>query len=149
METPDWTLVFGGYEVKQDCPLRTRRRLAGLHQIQTSAGSASTTWERMSLLLDRLEHEDANEYTLYHHITVMLEEALGGVPPPPLVVRLLLLLLVAADAAGGGLPRPVLQPGPTLALQVQAPALLPAPHLPKPSNSERARLGSVPIIWPN
>ena len=21
METPDWTLVFGGYEVKQDCPL--------------------------------------------------------------------------------------------------------------------------------
>ena len=74
METPDWTLVFGGYEVKQDCPLRTRRRLAGLHQIQTTAGSASTTSERMSLLLDRLEDEDANEYTLYHHITVMLEE---------------------------------------------------------------------------
>ena len=43
METPDWTLVFGGYEVKQDGPLRTRRRLAGLHQIQTTAGSASTT----------------------------------------------------------------------------------------------------------
>ena len=74
METPDWTLVFGGYEVKQDCPLRTRRRLAGLHQIQTTAGSASTTSERMSLLLDRLEDEDANEYTLYHHLTVMLEE---------------------------------------------------------------------------
>ena len=74
METPDWTLVFGGYEVKQDCPLRTRRRLAGLHQIQTTAGSASTTSERMSLLLDRLEDEDANEYTLYHHITFMLEE---------------------------------------------------------------------------
>ena len=74
METPDWTLVFGGYEVKQDCPLRTRRWLAGLHQIQTTAGSTSTTSERMSLLLDRLEDEDANEYTLYHHITVMLEE---------------------------------------------------------------------------
>ena len=74
METPDWTLVFGGYEVKQDCPPRTRRRLTGLHQIQTTAGSASTTSERMSLLLDRLEDEDANEYTLYHHITVMLEE---------------------------------------------------------------------------
>ena len=74
METPDWTLVFGGYEVKQDCPLRTRRRLAGLHEIQTTAGSASTTSERMSLLLDRLEDEDATEYTLYHHITVMLEE---------------------------------------------------------------------------
>ena len=43
LETPDWTLVFGGYEVKQDCSLRTRRRLAGLHQIQTTAGSASTT----------------------------------------------------------------------------------------------------------
>ena len=64
METPDWTLVFGGYEVKQDCPLRTTRRLAGLHQIQTTAGPASTTSERMSLLLDRLEDEDANEYTL-------------------------------------------------------------------------------------
>ena len=74
METPDWTLVFGGYEVKQDCPLRTRRRLAGLHRIQTTAGSASTTSERMFLLLDRLEDEDANEYTLWHHITVMLEE---------------------------------------------------------------------------
>ena len=74
METGDWTLVFGGYEVKQDCPLRTRRRLAGLHQIQTTAGSASTTSEGMSLLLDRLEDEDANEYTLLHHITVMLEE---------------------------------------------------------------------------
>ena len=74
METPNWTLVFGGHEVKQDCPLRTRRRLAGLRQIQTTAGSASTTSERMSLLLDRLEDEDANEYTLLHHITVMLEE---------------------------------------------------------------------------
>ena len=63
METPDGTLVFGGYEVKQDCPLRTRRRLAGLHQIQTTAGSASTTSERMSLLLDRLEDEDANTCT--------------------------------------------------------------------------------------
>ena len=28
----------------------------------------------MSLLLDRLEDEDANEYTLYHHITIVLEE---------------------------------------------------------------------------
>ena len=74
METPDGTLVCGGYEVKQDCPLRTRRRLAGLHQIQTTAGSASTTSDRMSLLLDRLQDEDANEYTLYHRITVMLEE---------------------------------------------------------------------------
>ena len=74
MDTPDWTLVSGGHEVKQDCPLRTRRRLAGLHQIQTTAGSASTTSERMSLLLDTLEDEDANEYTLLHHITVMLEE---------------------------------------------------------------------------
>ena len=64
METPDWTLVFGGYEVKQDCPLRTRCRLAGLHQIHTTAGSASTTSEQMSLLLDRLEDEDANEYTV-------------------------------------------------------------------------------------
>ena len=74
METPDWTLVFGGYEVKQDCPLRTRRRVVGLHEIQTTAASASTTSERMSLLLDRLEDEDANEYTLYHHITIMLED---------------------------------------------------------------------------
>ena len=74
METPDWTLVFGGYEVKQDCPLRTSRWLAGFHPIQTTAGSASTTSERRSLLLDRLEDADANEYTLYHHITVMLEE---------------------------------------------------------------------------
>ena len=74
METPDWTLVFGGYEVKQECPLRTRCRLAGLHQIQTTAGSASTTSERLSLFLDRLEDEDANEYTLVHHITVILEE---------------------------------------------------------------------------
>ena len=32
MDTPDRTLVFGGYEVKEDCPLRTRRRLAGLPQ---------------------------------------------------------------------------------------------------------------------
>ena len=60
MRTPDWNLVFGGYEVKQDCPLRTKRRLAGLHQIQTTAGSASTTSERMSLLLDRLEDEDGS-----------------------------------------------------------------------------------------
>ena len=74
METPDWTLVFGGYEVKQDCPLRTRRRYAGLHQIQTTAGSAFTTSERMSLLLDRLKDKDPNEYTPYHHIIVMLEE---------------------------------------------------------------------------
>ena len=85
METLDWTLVFGGYEVKRDCPLRTRRRLAGLHQIQTSAGSASTTSERMSLLLDRLEDEDANEYTLLHHITVMLEEC-GGTAEESTVV---------------------------------------------------------------
>ena len=74
-----------GYEVKRDCPLRTRRRLAGLHQIQTSAGSASTTSERMSLLLDRLEDEDANEYTLLHHITVMLEEC-GGTAEESTVV---------------------------------------------------------------
>ena len=74
MDTPDWTLVFAGYEVKQDCPVRTRRRLAGLHHIQTSGGSASTTSERMSLLLDRLEDEDANEYTLLHQITVVFEE---------------------------------------------------------------------------
>ena len=74
METPNRTLVFGGYEVKQDCPLGTRRRLAGLHQIQTTAGSASTTSEQMSLLVDRLDDEDANEYTLLHHIIVMLEE---------------------------------------------------------------------------
>ena len=73
METSNWTLVFGGYEVEQDCPLRVRCRLGGLHRIQTTAGSASTTSERMSLLLDSLEDEDANEYTLVHHITVMLK----------------------------------------------------------------------------
>ena len=28
----------------------------------------------MSLYLDKLEDEDANEYTLVHHILVMLEE---------------------------------------------------------------------------
>ena len=74
METPNWTLVFGGDEVEQDCPLRFRRRLAGLHEIKTTAGSTSTTLERMSLLPDKLEDEDANEYTLVHHITAMLEE---------------------------------------------------------------------------
>ena len=73
MATQDWTLVFGGYEVKQDCLLRTRRRLAGAHQIQTTAGSTSTTSELMSLVLDGLEDEDANEYPLLHHITVMLD----------------------------------------------------------------------------
>ena len=51
-----------------------RRQLAGLHQMQTTAGSASTTSEPMFLYLDRLEDEHANEYTLLHHITVMLEE---------------------------------------------------------------------------
>ena len=73
METPNWTLAFGDYEVKQACHLQVRRRLVGLHQDETTAGSASTTSERMSLLLDRLEDEDANEYTLVHHINVVLE----------------------------------------------------------------------------
>ena len=34
METQNWTLVFGGYEVKQDCPLRVRRHLVGFVQFR-------------------------------------------------------------------------------------------------------------------
>ena len=74
METPNSTLVFGGDEVKLDCPLQVRRLLAGLHQIQTVACSTSTTADQMLLLLDRLEDEGANDYTLVHHIPVVLEE---------------------------------------------------------------------------
>ena len=75
MESPNWTLVFGGYEIKQDCRLHVKRRLAGLQQIQTTAGLASTTSERMSLLLHRVQdEEEGEEQTLLSHITVMLEE---------------------------------------------------------------------------
>ena len=67
-------MVFGGYEIKQNCPLLVRRRLAGHHQIQTTAGLASTTLERISVLLDRLQDAEGQDQTLVFHVAVKLEE---------------------------------------------------------------------------
>ena len=70
----------------------------------------------------------------------------GGVlsPLPVLLVLLLLLLLLllVCPARSCTLTQP-------LRCKSMPPAILPASHLPKPSSTERAKLGSVPIIWPN
>ena len=66
----------------------------------------------------------------------------GGVLPPLLVLLLLLLLVLVSPGLSCHLPQP-------LRCGSMPPALLPASHLPKPSNTERAKLGFVPIIRPN
>ena len=64
---------------------------------------------------------------------------LGGGALPPLV---LLLLLLVSPARSGNLTQP-------LRCGSMPPTLLPDSHLPKPTNTERATFGSVPIIRPN
>ena len=69
--------------------------------------------------------------------------ALGGGVFPPLLVLLLLLLLLLRLLSS--LPRScnLAQP---LRCGSMPPALLPASHLPKPSSTERAKLGFAPNI---
>ena len=52
---PTWTREFEGFEVRRDTPLPIRRKLAGLHQVQTTSSSVSTTSKRMALLLEDLD----------------------------------------------------------------------------------------------
>ena len=59
-----------------------------------------------------------------------------------LVLLVLLLLVVVSPARSYTLTQP-------LRSGSMSPALLFASHLPKPSSTERAKLGSVPIIQPN
>ena len=57
---PTWTTEFEGFEVRRDTPFPLRRKLAGLHQVQTTSSSVSTTSERMALLLEHIaEDSDA------------------------------------------------------------------------------------------
>ena len=67
---------------------------------------------------------------------------LGGGVLPPLLVLLVLLWLLVSPARSCNLPQP-------LRCASMPPALLPASPLLKPSSTERAKLGSVPIIWLN
>ena len=54
---PLWTTKFEGFEVRRDTPLPIRRKLAGLHQVQTTSSSVSTTSERMALLLEHIAED--------------------------------------------------------------------------------------------
>ena len=62
---PIWTRDFEGFEVRRDTPLPIRRKLAGLHQVQTTSSSVSTTSERMALLLEHIA-EDPDAPLLTH-----------------------------------------------------------------------------------
>ena len=69
---PIWTREFEGFEVRRDTPLPIRRKLAGLHQVQTTSSSVLTTSERMALLLEHIaEDPDA---PLLTHTQIMLAE---------------------------------------------------------------------------
>ena len=75
MGSPNRPLVFGAYEINEECPLHVKRRLAALHQIHTTHGLASIISERISLLLDRIkDEEEVEEQSLLSHIIVLLEE---------------------------------------------------------------------------
>ena len=62
---PTWTREFEGFEVRGDTPLPIRRKLAGLHQVQTTSSSVSTTGGRMALLLEHIA-EDLDAPLLTH-----------------------------------------------------------------------------------
>ena len=51
---PTWTREFEGFEDRRDTPVPIRRKLAGLHQVQTTSKSVSTTTERMALLIEHI-----------------------------------------------------------------------------------------------
>ena len=51
---PTWTREFEGLEVRRDTPLPIRRKLVGLHQVQTRGSSVSTASERIALLLEHI-----------------------------------------------------------------------------------------------
>ena len=61
----------------------------------------------------------------------------GGCPPPAAGAVLLLLLLLVSSARSCNLPKP-------LRCRSMPPALLPASHLPKPSNTESGQIGVRP-----
>ena len=69
---PTWTREFEGFEVRRDTPLPLRRKLAGLHQVQTTSSSVSTTSERMALLLEHIA-EDQDARLLTHTQTMLAE----------------------------------------------------------------------------
>ena len=54
-----------GFEVRRDTPLPIRRKLAELHQVQTTSSSVSTTTQRMALLLEHIA-EDPDAPLLTH-----------------------------------------------------------------------------------
>ena len=60
-----WTKEFEGFEVRRDTPLPIRRKPVGLHQVQTTSSSVSTTSERMALLLEHIA-EDLDAALLTH-----------------------------------------------------------------------------------
>ena len=62
---PTWTREIEGFEVTRDTPLPIRRKLAGLHQVQTTSSSVSITSERMALLLEHIA-EDPDAPLLTH-----------------------------------------------------------------------------------
>ena len=68
--------------------------------------------------------------------------ALGGGVFPPLLLPLLLLLLLSSPPRSCNLAQP-------LRCGSMPPALVPASHLPKPSSTERAKLGFAPNIQLN
>ena len=69
---PTWTREFEGFEVRRDTPLPIRRKLAGLHQVQTTSSSVSTTSERMALLLEHIA-EDPDAPLLTHTQNMLAE----------------------------------------------------------------------------
>ena len=69
---PTWTKEFEAFEIKRGTPLPIRRQLGGLHQVQTTSSSVSTTSERMRLLLEHIA-EDLG-VPLLTHVQNMLAE---------------------------------------------------------------------------
>ena len=69
---PTWTREFEGFEVRRDTPLPIRRKLAGLHQVQTTSSSVSTASERTALLPEHIA-EDPDAPLLTHPQNMLAE----------------------------------------------------------------------------
>ena len=72
-----WTREFEGFEVRRDTPLLTRRKLAGLHQLQTTSSLVSTASQRMALLLEHIA-EDGDAPLLTHTQNMLAEIGITG-----------------------------------------------------------------------